>query len=136
MGPKPNNVGTFLAYVLDEAVAQLSPRLKVYFSTPGVQVIKTGDKVTGVVGRLSNGSYVRFNASKAVILATGDYQNNPSMVKRWCPDVSEFDKKQFDKTGDNARSRSRCWGSSRNVSNRGSGCRRRLWQRCPRWYSW
>ena len=100
MGPKPNNVGTFLAYVLDEAVAQFSGRLKVYFSTPGVQLIKTSDKVTGVAGKLSNGSYVKFNASKAVILATGDYQNNPSMVKRWCPDVGEFDKKQFDKTGD------------------------------------
>jgi succinate dehydrogenase/fumarate reductase flavoprotein subunit len=100
MGPKPNNVGTFLAYVLDEAAAQLSGRLKVYFSTPGVQLIKTGEKVVGVVGKLSNGAYVRFTANKAVILATGDYQNNPSMVKRWCPDVNEFDKKQFDKTGD------------------------------------
>ena len=100
MGPKPNNVGTFLAYVLEEAAVEFAGRLKVYFSTPGVQLIKSADKVTGVAGRLSNGTYVKFNASKAVILATGDYQNNPSMVRRWCPDVSEFDKKQFDKTGD------------------------------------
>lgn len=100
MGPKPNNVGTFLAYMLEEAVAQFSGRLKVYFNTPGVQLIQDGGKVLGAIGRLSNGTHVRFNANKAVILATGDYQNNPSMVKRWCPDVADFDKKQFGKTGD------------------------------------
>jgi fumarate reductase flavoprotein subunit len=100
MGPKPNNVGTFLSYMLDEAVAEFAGRLKVYFSTPGVQLIQNNGKVVGAVGQLSDGTYVKFNASKAVILATGDYQNNPSMVKRWCPDVADFDKKQISKTGD------------------------------------
>ena len=100
MGPKPNNVGTFLGYMLEEAVTEFAGRLKVYYNTPGVQVIQDNGKVVGVVGKLSDGTYVKFNASKAVILATGDYQNNPSMVDRWCPDVADFDKKQFDKTGD------------------------------------
>lgn len=100
MGPKPNNIGTYLTYVLDEAVAEFGGKLKVYFNTPGVQVIKDGEKVVGAVGKLSDGKYVKFNANKAVILATGDYQNNPAMVDRWCPDVADFDKKQFDKTGD------------------------------------
>jgi fumarate reductase flavoprotein subunit len=100
MGPKPNNVGTFLGYMLDEAIAQFTGRVKVYFNTPGVQLIKSGGGVVGAVGKLSNGTYVKFNANKAVILATGDYQNNPSMVKRWCPDVEDFDKKQLGKTGD------------------------------------
>ena len=35
-----------------------------------------------------------------MILATGDYTNNKAMVERWCPDIAEFDKKQFGKTGD------------------------------------
>ena len=26
--------------------------------------------------------------------------NNEAMVKRWCPDVDGFDKKQYQKTGD------------------------------------
>ena len=39
-------------------------------------------------------------ASKGVILATGDYMNNEAMVKRWCPDVDGYDKKQYQKTGD------------------------------------
>ncbi len=100
MGPKPNNVGTFLSYMLEEAVTEFAGKLKVYYGTPGVQLIKQDGKVVGVVGKLSDGSYVKFNANKAVILATGDYQNNPSMVKRWCPDVLNFDKKQYGKTGD------------------------------------
>lgn len=100
VGPKPNNIGTFLTYVLDEAAQQYSDRMKVYYSTPGVQLIVDGDKVKGVVGKLADGTYVKFNVNKAVILATGDYQNNPSMVKHWCPDVENFDKKQYQKTGD------------------------------------
>ena len=100
MGPKPNNVGTYLTYMLDEAITEFAGKLKAYFNTPAVQVIEKDGKVVGVVGKLSDGSFVKFNASKAVILATGDYQNNPSMVNRWCPDVAEFDKKQFGKTGD------------------------------------
>lgn len=100
MGPKPNNVGTYLSYVLDEAAKQYSDHMKIYYNTPGVQLIVDGGKVKGVVGKLSDGTYVKFNANKAVILATGDYQNNPAMVKRWCPDVENFDKKQYQKTGD------------------------------------
>ncbi len=100
MGPKPNNIGTYLQYVLEEAVAEFGGKLKVFYNTPGVQVIKSDGKVNGVVGKLSDNSYVKFNANKAVILATGDYQNNNSMVNRWCPDVADFDRKQFQKTGD------------------------------------
>jgi len=100
MGPKPNNVGTIMTYVLEEAVAEFGDKFKVYYKTPGVQLIKENGKVTGVVGKLADGSYVRFNANKAVILATGDYQNNDAMVNHWCPDVADFDKKQYSKTGD------------------------------------
>ena len=100
VGPKPNNIGTFLGYMLEEAVEEFGGRLKVYYSTPGVQLITENGKVKGVVGKLSDGTYVKFNANKAVILATGDYQNNPAMVRNWCPDVEYFDKKQFQKTGD------------------------------------
>jgi succinate dehydrogenase/fumarate reductase flavoprotein subunit len=86
--------------MLEEAETEFGGKLKVYYSTPGVQLIKDGDKVVGVVGKQADGSYVKFTANKAVILATGDYQNNHAMVKRWCPDVQDFDKKQFQKTGD------------------------------------
>ncbi len=89
-----------MTYVVEEAEQEFAGRFKVYYKTPGVQVIKENGKVTGVVGKLADGSYVKFNANKAVILATGDYQNNASMVQHWCPDVADFDKKQYGKTGD------------------------------------
>ncbi|MBR6365823.1 MAG: FAD-binding protein [Lachnospiraceae bacterium] len=99
VGPKPLNVGNALKNILDNVKAK-HPNLETFFSTPAVQLVKEGERVVGVIGRSPEGDYIRFNAKKAVILATGDYTNNAAMVKRWCPDIDRFDKKQFGKTGD------------------------------------
>ena len=99
LGPKPQNVGTVMQEVLDNVVAA-NDNLDVYYSTPAVQLVMDGDAVVGVIGKDASGSYIQFNASKGVILATGDYQNNEAMVNRWCPDTADFDKKQYHKTGD------------------------------------
>ncbi len=98
-GPKPLNVGNALRKVLDR-VKKDNPGLETFFSTPAVALIKENGRVSGVIGKNASGEYIRFNASKAVILATGDYTNNPAMVSHFCPDISDFDKKQFGKTGD------------------------------------
>lgn len=98
-GPKPLNVGNALRKVLDN-VQKAHPNLETFFSTPAVKLVRDGDRVTGVIGKNAQGEYIQFNASKAVILATGDYTNNAAMVSHWCPDIAEFDKKQFGKTGD------------------------------------
>jgi len=100
IGPKPQNVGNVLQNVLDNVIADGHDNLEVFYSTPAVQLVKTGDKVTGVIAKNADGKYIQFNAKDAVILATGDYMNNPAMVGRWCPDIAEFDKKQYHKTGD------------------------------------
>ena len=99
IGPKPQNVGNVLKNVLNNVMAKC-PDLEVFYETPGVQLVKDGDKVVGVIGKDVNGKYIQFNASKAVILATGDYMNNDPMVARWCPDTAAYDKKQYHKTGD------------------------------------
>ncbi len=99
IGPKPQNVGNALQKVLDN-VAAANPNLEVFYSTPAVQLVKDGDKVTGVIAKDADGKYIQFNAAKGVILATGDYMNNDAMVARWCPDVADYDKKQYHKTGD------------------------------------
>lgn len=99
IGPKPQNVGNVLQAVIDNVASKCS-NLEVYYSTPAVQLVKDGEKVTGVIAKDADGKYIQFNASKGVILATGDYMNNDPMVARWCPDTAEFDKKQFHKTGD------------------------------------
>ena len=99
IGPKPLNVGNALRNVVDN-VSKAHPNFKVFYSTPAVQLVTENGRVTGVIGRNAAGEYVQFLAKKAVILATGDYTNNPAMVARWCPDIAAFDKKQFGKTGD------------------------------------
>ena len=99
IGPKPLNVGNALQNALNNIQSQHG-NLEVFYSTPAVKLVTEGGRVTGVIGKNHDGKYIQFNAAKAVILATGDYTNNPSMVRRWCPDIAEFDKKQFGKTGD------------------------------------
>ena len=74
--------------------------LEVQYEITMVKLEKDGNRVTGLIAKNANDEYVRYNASKGVILATGDYMNNEAMVKRWCPDVDGFDKKQYQKTGD------------------------------------
>ena len=99
IGPKPMNVGNALHNALNNIMEKHS-NLSAYFSTPAVKLVMDGKRVAGVIAKNKEGKYIQFNASKAAILATGDYTNNPSMVQRWCPDIAEFDKKQFGKTGD------------------------------------
>jgi len=82
------------------AVTAQNKGVKFFFSTPAVQLVKNeSGRITGVIGD-SNDGYVLVNARKGVILATGDYQSNSNMVRQFCPDLLEFDKKQAAKTGD------------------------------------
>ena len=57
-----------------------------HYSMPGVQLVVENGNVTGVVAG-EEGKYVRFNAAKGVVLATGDYQCNNEMIAYYCPDV-------------------------------------------------
>ncbi len=99
-GPKPNNFGTLVQGVLNDAVAEFGDKIDVHYSTPIVQLIKNDkDEVVGCVGQTADGKYIKFNA-KSVIMATGAYENNPTMVRRFCPDAEPFDKKVYHRTGD------------------------------------
>ena len=97
-GPKPQcnlELIMALAKLAEERGADF------YYETPGVQLVQGEDgTVTGVVGKNADGEYIKFNANLGVILSTGDYQNNESLVERYCPDIVGFDRKQSGKTGD------------------------------------
>lgn len=55
---------------------------QVLYETPAVQLVTDDDgAVTGVVAKRADGSYVRYNAAKGVVLATGSYDYNPDMLK-------------------------------------------------------
>ena len=98
-GPKPNNFGTLVSGILNAAAEQYGDMLDVHYSTPVVQLIQKDGAVVGCVGKDASGAFVKVNA-KAVILATGAYENNPTMVRRFCPDTEAFDKKVYHRTGD------------------------------------
>jgi len=97
-GPKPYTAGDgmrAMATVAEDAGVEF------FFSTPGEQLITDADgTVTGVIGKAADGTYIRFNAKKGVILAAGDYQNNKEMSDYFIPDITNFTRKQSGKTGD------------------------------------
>lgn len=74
--------------------------IDIFYSTPAVQLVKDNGAVKSVIAKDENGNYIKFNASKGIILATGDYQNNAAMVERYTPDARFFQPKQMEKTGD------------------------------------
>lgn len=96
-GPKPYHTGDgmiVLAQVAEKA------GVEIFYKTPGVQLIKDGDRVVGVVGKDKDGNHIKFNATKGVILACGDYQNNLEMSDFYQPDLHYFERKQLDKNGE------------------------------------
>ena len=99
-GPKPGNYGSLVSGILKDAQEEYGDKLQVFFSTPIVQLVKDADgAIIGCVGQAQDGSFIKFNA-KSVILATGAYENNATMVRRFCPDIEKFDKKVVHRTGD------------------------------------
>ena len=60
------------------------------YQMPAVQLIRQQNgRVTGVIARDRAGNYVQFNAARAVILCTGDYGNNPWMMRKYCAPAAE-----------------------------------------------
>ena len=73
-----------------------------HYSTPCVQLVQAEDgTVLGAIGKASDGSYIKVNANKGVILATGDYMNNAAMVDHYSRDLSgKYLELQQNRTGD------------------------------------
>ncbi len=95
-GPKPYNNGTMIERLADLAAEK---GVEFFFSTPGVQLVTDeSGAVTGVIGKSEKG-YIKFNATKGVVMPTGDYQNiaqveawggkptDKEKIKNYMPDV-------------------------------------------------
>ena len=55
------------------------------FKTPAVRLLREGKgRVSSVIAQTSQGGYTQFNASKAVVLCTGDYGGDRQMVDEYC----------------------------------------------------
>ena len=61
------------------------------FNTRAVQLIrKDKGRVTGVIAQDQDGNYIQFNATKAVILCTGEYGHDYEMLAAYCPSMLPF----------------------------------------------
>ena len=58
------------------------------WETSLVKCVKEGDRVTGVIAQDADGNYIKFNASKGVILCCGGYLGNDEMMEALQPEVS------------------------------------------------
>jgi len=79
----------------------LSKGVKIYFKTNAKQLLrKAKGRVTGVIAQNDAGDYIRFNATKAVVLCTGDYGNNAEMMAKYCPQAAYLKSMLPTSTGD------------------------------------
>ena len=63
-----------------------------FFNTHAEQLVgDAASGITGVIATAEDGSHVQFNASKGVILATGDISGNQEMVDCWAPMTKRAD---------------------------------------------
>lgn len=61
---------------------------RVLFSTPLQQLVKNDEgSVIGAIGKDADGAYVKVLASKGVLLATGDFNQDEEMLECFCPDM-------------------------------------------------
>ncbi len=58
---------------------------EVLHSTPARYLEKTEGRVSAVIVQKAEGEYLRLEARKAVILATGDFSANKEMMAKYCP---------------------------------------------------
>ena len=97
-GPKPYNTGNGMQ---DLCTVLESAGVEIFYETPAQQlVVNDSGAVTGVIAQAKDGSNIQFNASKGVIMATGDYQCDTDMLAYYLPDMVNLEPKQDQRTGD------------------------------------
>ena len=64
---------------------------RIFWETVAKQLVRGGQpngtegRVEGVICQKADGSYVQYNASKGVVLATGDFSRDKDMMAKYCP---------------------------------------------------
>lgn len=61
-----------------------------YWESSAEALVIEGDEVKGAYAKKADGTYIKFNAAKGVLLATGDFSGNPDMVWNLLDDVAEW----------------------------------------------
>jgi fumarate reductase flavoprotein subunit len=61
--------------------------VNILFNTAMVKVVKEGNRAVGVIARKKNGKYIRINASRGVLIATGGYVANEEWLAQLNPEA-------------------------------------------------
>ena len=82
-------VGTGEPHIAAELARILSEDLgvEIDYQMVAEQLVKDGDRVAGVISAGPDGAYVKYEAAKAVVLATGDFTHDRDMMARYAPEV-------------------------------------------------
>lgn len=75
--------GTDGAKIMKEYIEELGGEYR--FNTSFVKFEHEGKKVTAAIGKNKDGKFIRFIGKKGIVLSTGGYQNNPTMMKALQP---------------------------------------------------
>lgn len=70
------------------------------FNAPAEQLVKDGNKVVGAIIKTKDG-YVKYNASKGVVIATGDIHADKEMVDYYAPIANKAVESQYTPAGVN-----------------------------------
>ncbi|MDR2454394.1 MAG: FAD-dependent oxidoreductase [Bifidobacteriaceae bacterium] len=63
-----------------------------FYETRAEQLVgDSASGISGVIAKAADGSYTQYNASKGVIMATGDIGGNPDLLECFCPIVETAD---------------------------------------------
>lgn len=65
---------------------------QVLFKNRGCQLVREKDntgRVTAVICEREDGTYAKYAAAKAVVLATGDFSSNREMMAKYCPHIAD-----------------------------------------------
>lgn len=86
-------VGTGEPHIANELARLLTEDLgvEIDFQTKALQLVRGDDNTTGrvtaVIAQDKDGSYIKYEGSKAIVMATGDFTHNRDMMARFAPEV-------------------------------------------------
>ncbi|MDR0626709.1 MAG: FAD-dependent oxidoreductase, partial [Bifidobacteriaceae bacterium] len=81
-----NNINAPVYFMWKQAEANGAQFL---FNTPAEQLVQdSSGKVTGVIAKKEDGTYVKINAAKGVLLASGDFSGDEEMREAYCDPIS------------------------------------------------
>ena len=87
--PTDHMFGGLIVGTLDLMGRELNVALEnggeIRYNTKAEQLVREEDGRVSAVIASTEAGYVRFNAAKGIILASGDYGSNPEMIEAWSP---------------------------------------------------